>query len=585
MPAAERQPGDRAADARILLLLMAVVAVVYGVALNNGFLLNWDDPNYVVNNRDAHGFSIEHLRHAFSRFYVGNYAPLQIVSYMLDYQLWGLRPAGYIGHNLLLHGLNGWLLYLAIVRITARKQAALGAALLFLVHPLQVESVVWISQRKNLLAMLFFLLALLGYQAYRSRPDAKAGYWAALAFFGAALLAKSAAVVLPIGLLAYDRLVLGKSWRASGRSVLPFLLVAAGAGCLALVSQSAEFGGGGRAAYHGGSPLATALTMLPVFADYLRLLLLPVGLSGVYSPAIRQAVDPAVVLSAVALLLALAGAWRLCRRERSLGFWLLLGLAGFLPVSQVVPLVTLMNDRYLYFPLAGLAPFAVLGLEQAAAAWPANRRRLAVWGLLAVLAVFGLLAMARARVWQNALTLWSDAVAKDSANNGAAYNLANVFLETGQFDRARPYVEQLVRSQPNTARFQEMLGHYRYNTGDQDGAEQAYRRALALNPNLAAAQLCLGNIYLARRDLVAAAAAFAAAEQSGQLTADLAYSKACLLALQGEPEQALAMLETAFRLGFAGCEAVLINPELDGIRNSTEFTRILTTYCRQEGRK
>jgi hypothetical protein len=122
------------------------------------------------------GVSLNHLRAAFTQYFVGNYAPLQILSYMLDHALWGLHPAGFLLTNLLCHLVAGILFYLLVRRIDGRGSVALLAALFFLIHPVQVESVAWISQRKNLLAMVFSLAAWHGYLGFRE-SGAGAGRW------------------------------------------------------------------------------------------------------------------------------------------------------------------------------------------------------------------------------------------------------------------------------------------------------------------------------------------------------------------------------------------------------------------------
>ena len=150
----------------VILLLLAAFAL-YSKALGQDFLGNWDDPVYVTANPDIMGFTLENIWHAFTREYVSNYAPLHIISYIPDYALWGFNAFGYKLTNILLHALNAILFYALLARITSRRRFALAAAAVFLCHPVQVESVVWISQRKNLLAMFFFLLSFLTYLSWK----------------------------------------------------------------------------------------------------------------------------------------------------------------------------------------------------------------------------------------------------------------------------------------------------------------------------------------------------------------------------------------------------------------------------------
>src|SRR6266568_946218 len=244
------------------LLMLAATFLVYGRSLGNGFMTGWDDGLYVVNNTVAHGITPEHLGLAFSRIFVGNYAPVQIISYMVDYQLWGLRPVGFLLTNLLLQFCNGLLLYALLARITGGRAAAVAGALIFLIHPVQVESVVWISQRKNLLAMFFFLASFLLYLRSRSTARPARCYAASLAAFCLALLAKSVAVIFPVMLLLYEICYEPKGERKGVLyRILPFFAVAGGVAFLAIWSQSPEQGGG-RVPWWGGSPFATLCNML-----------------------------------------------------------------------------------------------------------------------------------------------------------------------------------------------------------------------------------------------------------------------------------------------------------------------------------
>lgn len=169
-----------------LLLLLALAVITYREIPSHSILINWDDQVYVTGNSAIRGFSLENLQTAFTTYYVGNYAPVQIVSYMLDYTLWGNSPSGYLWANIIYHSICGVLLYFLLLRMGAWKWgAALGTAL-FLVHPVQVESVAWLSQRKNLLAMLFYLLSFHGYLSYREKAGEASGriyyLWSVVAF-------------------------------------------------------------------------------------------------------------------------------------------------------------------------------------------------------------------------------------------------------------------------------------------------------------------------------------------------------------------------------------------------------------------
>jgi tetratricopeptide (TPR) repeat protein len=507
------------------LFLLSVTFVVFGPSLGHDFLANWDDPGYVTANEAVKGITFAHLRQAFTTIYEGNYAPIQIVSYMLDHALWGMRPAGFIFTNVLLHGLNGILLYLLVLRLHGERLWALLGALLFLLHPLQVESVVWIAQRKNLLALFFSLASFHLYLTYRHREAQKKRWYAgAVATFVLALLAKAAAVVMPAILLCHDFCFRGaKPAGTRGRLLdkVPFAVAAAAIAAVTIMTQG-QGEGGGRHGYPGGTPLTTLFTMLPVFVRYLGLLVWPAGLSALYPYTVRMEADATVLLSAALLgLLSVALVW-LFRRNRPLAFWAIVFIICFLPVAQIVPMLTLMNDRYCYFPLVGGAPF----LARAPAVLLRNgwRTRQGLCGAALVLLLLPLawLSVERAKVWQNAVTLWEQTV-QHTPTSWARYNLVNALQERAleregagdaegalgyyrrilavspqdemallntalihvnrqQLAEARPYLLRLTTLYPTSENGFLWLGFTYRGDGDFPNAMGAYKRALEINP-------------------------------------------------------------------------------------------------------
>ncbi|NJD92336.1 MAG: hypothetical protein FIA91_12640, partial [Geobacter sp.] len=460
------------ADIAAILLIIAATWLLFGRAMGQSFLTNWDDPRYIVQNEAIRGFTWQHLKSAFSSFYVGNYAPLHIISYMVDYSLWGLDARGFTAVNITLHAFNGALLFALFRSFGAALLPALCGALLFCVHPVQVESVVWLSQRKNLLAMFFSLISFLCYvKWHKSEEPGPAQFYAvALIAFILALLAKSAAVVLPPMLLLYDL----NRRRAAGlpkllRPLLPYLAATGLVAVLAMISQSPE-AGGGRAPYHGGTVLSTALTMFPVLVKYLGMLFWPSALSAVYDPPIKSSVALAVVAGVgLFLLLAAAGIW-LYRWKRELFFWYAAFFIALLPVSQLVPLVTLMNDRYLYFPMIGVAGvvcFAVNRLD-----FRANRglRGAVIAASAAVLFPLATVSFNRIPVWHDAPTLWADAVHKAPGAHAAWFGLAEAEHDAGRFEAARFAYLRALSIKPDNIETMENLGVLITDMGDSAAA-------------------------------------------------------------------------------------------------------------------
>ncbi|RNC72752.1 MAG: tetratricopeptide repeat protein [Desulfuromonadales bacterium] len=603
-----------------LVVLVALTWAVYAGCLGHDFLSNWDDDRYVTANAAVKAFTPENLWLAFTRVFVGTYAPLQIVSYMVDHALWGMRAGGFLLTNILLHTLNGLLFYRLLFTMGRTRVGAFAGGFVFLLHPVQVESVAWISQRKNVLAMTLFLVAFLLYWRYREGGwrEGRGFYAGSLVSFVAALLTKSVTVILPPVLLLHDLCFVPPARR--GRWLLNKLPYAAAAGIVALVtlwSQGVEHGGG-RTSWHGGSPLATFWTMLPVLVRYLGMLFWPSGLSAIYGPPVRTAPDAAVAGAALVLaLMAAVGVW-LFRRQRPAFFWYALFWIGFLPVSQIVPLITLMNDRYLYFPMLGAA--ALVGML-ADGAWEltrsGRRRALACFGLLPLLAL-PYLSHGRTDVWRDAVTLWQDATAKTPGSKSAWIGLAEALHGQGRLDEAqaaygraiaidpryrealnnlgvlltekgdpvggRQYLLTVVRHYPGYPDGFLNLGNTFFATGDWTQAEAAYRRALELRPDAVQARNMLGKVFLRTGRLDVARDTFRAVAAAGGETADLLYDQGCVEARAGHPVEAVAFLEQALARGFRDRETISRDSDLESLRGLPQFRNLMQRYFAERSR-
>lgn len=596
--------------------LFLLTLVVYGRTLGHDFILNWDDNWYIIYNDAVRGFSWNNLRLAFTEYYIGHYAPLHIVSYMADYTLWGLSPRGFHLTNIILHGMNGILVYRLLLRLHLDRTAALAGAAVFLVHPVQVETVAWISQRKSLLALLLMLLSWEAYCRYR---DAALGkrllpYSSSLALFVLSLLAKSMTVVFPLVLLLFDRCFTAGRPRPAAKSILPFFLAAGGFAALVMYTQIPDVGGGGRAPYHGGSPWATFLTMLPVFCRYLIMLIWPAGLSAEYAPTVHQSIDLTAVGAAVLLSLVMLGGLKLYRADRRLGFWFLFFWIGLLPVSQIVPMIFLMYDHYLYMPLIGVGALAGLGISRLGDIIP-HRRRFAVCAMavIALLALSGA-SIQRAAAWRNGVTLWSDAVLKEPdsdhawehlgealhklANDpegalkayerGHAINpdnteilqgLGDVHTERGDLDRGLEYLKRLIALKPYYVTGWASLGYNQELRGAYGEAEKAYLQALRLQPEAMQVVTLLANLAIKQKQPEKARSYLIHLENAGWLEPAMAFRMACLDAQSGNSQSAMAWLEKALGLGFNDYRAIETSPELSAIRNDPRFDALLRSHA------
>lgn len=599
---------------RELLLLCAACFAVYARILGHDFVTIWDDNFYVTDNPDAWGFSWLNIKGAFTSFYTGNYAPVQILSYMLDYTVWGLNPAGYLLTNILVHVGNGLLFFRILARCGQEKIVALSATALFLLHPLQVETVAWVSQRKSLLAILFMLVSWEFYCRWRESPaESRLRFYVlSLGAFILSLLSKSVTVVFPLALLLYDSSCTSSDKRWRLRDKLPFLAAALAVAAVTFIAQKPEVGSGGRTDYHGGSPWITLLSMLPVFCRYLGMLVWPLGLSADYAAPVHATPD-LTVTAAFLLLLALAVAgWRLWRTNRPAAFWLLFFWLGLLPVSQIVPLVTMMNDRYLYLPLLGAAALFAMAAAKLRDRGGARYSGVVNALLVSIMAALALVSFNRTAVWRDSITLFRDVVSRyphsdrgwrlyaDATRNAgqiteareifaraltvnpdsqtAMAGLADLLNSTGKFEEAYSLLQKLLVLNPKHAAGWLALGDNLQKRKEYEKAEEAYLKVLEIQPTAVQTYQKLGDVALLQQRFAAGRTYFDTLEQKHPGSFTAAYRRACLEAQAGNRDDAFLWLEEAILRGFTDYDAIYDNRELESLWSSPRFMMILEQY-------
>jgi tetratricopeptide (TPR) repeat protein len=338
-------------------------------------------------------------------------------------------------------------------------------------------------------------------------------YALSLGAFLCALLTKSAAIVIAPAVALLDRSDARDEVRRNWlRDSAPYLVLAALCAVVAIASQAPETGGGRKVAFHGGSAVATFLTVLTVLPQYAGLLVYPADLSALYSPVIRQSVDAAVVTSLLLwVALAVLGEW-LRRRSRPLFFWYAFVFLALLPVAQIVPLVTLMNDRYLYFPMLGIAALAGAAASRVIDSGPAVRWPVVAVAVLALCAL-GVTSRARVAVWRNDIALWSDTSPKVPSFTHGWYNLGRAYHDARQYDAAL----------------------------------EAYARVLALRPRHKDALINSGAILLERNEPVAARPFLLRAVEEYPQYCDAWYDLGVSWAMTGDDARAVAALDRAWR--------------------------------------
>jgi hypothetical protein len=463
------------------------VWIVFGRACGFGFV-DFDDSDYVrfVSARPV-GMEWENVRWAFTTFTFSNWHPLTWISYLLDRAWFSTAAGGMHAENIFIHAINSALLFLVMEKSTRRMWASAMVAGLFALHPMHVESVVWIAERKDVLSMFFLLLSWLVYAGYARRPTG-VKYLLIFVFFAASLGSKAMGVTFPVLLLLWDIWPLGR--RGMGRLLLekvPLLLLSAVVCVLTIEAQRSGNSLSSLAGVSLGDRLGNAAAG---YLGYLGKLLMPVNLAVFYP---MRPLVPAVVAAAIVFVIgASAAALRLQKRAPYLAFgwfWFLLSLLPMLGVVQVG--WQAMADRYSYLPSIGIFVIVVWGVSEFAAA----RRGIVVGLGIVVLTTCGLLTWIQVGYWKDASTLFEHALAVTDQNWLAHFHLGNVAAGRGDYGAAAAEYSETIAINPNYSEAYCNLGNCIYVV-DPEKSIPLYVKAIELQPRDAKWYINLGNAYL-----------------------------------------------------------------------------------------
>lgn len=554
-----------------MLLMLACVALVFGRAVGNDFIFNWDDNLYVLDNAMVRGVTPDNLKDAFRVGSFIQYNPLALVSLMLDYTLWGLWPGGYHLTNIVLHAVNGLLVYRLLDAIRGERLVSLLAAMIFLLHPVQVESVAWISERKGLLATCFFLLSWLWYVRYRAGEVAQRRFYGlSLLAYLLSLLAKSVTVIMPVMLIMYDLCHPTGTGRLKLRDKIPYIVLALLATGVEIYSSLLQ-PGGSKGLYHGGSPLATFYTMLPVFCRYLGLLFWPAGLSIDYDPPIHYGFDATVAMSALLLAFLFVILVAMYRRDRKLAFW-----GGFFwlclaPVSQVIPLGFIMFDHYLYLPVIAMGVLVGAGAAAVRDCLAIKRRWLLYLGLTTLVSGLSVASFTRTGAWKNSMALFTDAVRKSPHSFMAWWGLGNVYQRAGMEELALSAYKHASDLKPDSTDVLYTLAALYLETGMPDAALPRLKRLLELNPDYVRGWAGMGRYYLLKNDFPRAQQMYLKSLELQPDAAEVMLELARLAACRNDADTALSWLEKAFAAGWRDFTFVAGDRDFESVQADPHF--------------
>ena len=547
----------RAFAAAVALALLVVLA--YARVAGNGFI-DLDDNDYVTQNlRVQAGITWKGILWALTTGHSANWHPLTWLSHQLDCELFGLDPRGPHLVNLAIHLASTLLLLSFFLRATRSLGASLFVAAAFGLHPLHVESVAWVAERKDVLSAFFWILSMHAYVRWTERPG-RARFAVLLGVYALGLLSKPMLVTLPCALLLLDHWPLGR-----GRAVpfgrrctekLPLFLLAAASSAVTFLVQEAR----GAMALGDQIPLGLrAQNALVAYGAYLRKSLLPTDLAVYYPhpigayPGARVAIA-VLVLAAVSLL-----AWRAARTRP----WIAVGWLWFL--GTLVPVIGLvqvgsqaMADRYTYVPMIGLA-FAVAYSAQELAGRTRAARAASLALLVLLAGAWTALAWRQVGFWKDDRTLFQHVADVQPENHLAHGILGNVHLREGRLREAMAEFQTALRARPGYAEGHSNLGMALELAGRPDEAVKEYETALRWSPGLVEAHHNLGRLLAREGKLPAAIAHLEVAVRASPDLVNARYNLGLALVRARRFVEAVPHLERALELrpGFAEARALL----------------------------
>jgi tetratricopeptide (TPR) repeat protein len=484
----------------ILIALLIINVVAYAGIWHYGFV-NYDDPEYITGNPDVTaGLTWHGVVWAFTTGRQANWHPLTWLSHMLDVQLYGLNAGAHHLTNLLLHIGSTALLFLALLQLTSSIGSSFLVAALFAVHPLHVESVAWISERKDVLSTFFWALTLCAYAHYVRQQKLRRYVWV-LICFGLGLMAKPMLVTLPFVLLLLDswplRRITADNWRANltkcVQEKLPLLALAGVSSTVTFIVQQR----GGAMANIELLPITSRIAnACTSYVMYIWKTLWPVGLA-VFYPT-RHHVSLWWLAAALFLIVlsvqAVRGASR--RPYITVGwFWFVVALIPVIGLVQVGR--QSMADRYTYVPSIGLFLIVAYGVNDLFETWRHRKIVLPIAAVLTVLVCTGL-TMSQVRYWRSNEALWNHALAVTSENAVAHYSLALAAGDDGRTEEAIQHYIEALRIEPQYPEAHYNLGNALAKNGEMNEAVVQYLETLRINPQHPKAHYNLGLAFVSQ---------------------------------------------------------------------------------------
>jgi len=492
----------------LLPAILLITLAVFSPVVWHDFI-NLDDDVFVYANPNMkYGLTLESIRWAFTTPHEVNWIPLTWISHLLDVTLFGMNAGAHHAVNLLLHAANSGLLFLFLKRATGAPWRGAAAAFLFALHPLHVESVAWVAERKDVLSAFFGMLTLYAYTRYAEKPDVPR-YLLTLILFLLGLLSKPMLVTLPVVLLLLDWWPLGRLHGAAAEALsatrtngfrlliekIPFFILSFCSSVITYMVQQAE------------GELAQGYTLLSrtgkaciAYVTYLQKMVWPAKLALLYPFSKYPPTSTQIVFSFLLLLLLTAVVIWLWRRAPYLvtgwGWYLitLLPVIGLIQIGQHS-----VADRYTYIPLIGIFVMVVWGLPQLMEGWKCRNSALSCLAGLC-LVVMILLTSLQLRHWESAFTILTHTIAVTESNWVAQNNLGLIYLGNGRVNEAVFHFKESIKAKPSYILAHLNLGVAYMEANELDLALESFRWALQFDPLNPSAHYSRGRIFVAQGD-------------------------------------------------------------------------------------
>jgi len=493
-------------DCIICLLLASLTFLLYWDLTNHQFI-NVDDNVYVVDNSYVKsGLNQESVRWALTTTKAEFWHPLTWLSYMLDTQLFGVNPGGYLFTNLVLHVLNSLLLFFILRTMTGASLQSAFVAALFAIHPLHVESVAWIAERKDVLSTMFWMLTMGFYIGYVKRPGFLR-YLLVLITFVLGLMAKPMLVTLPFVLLLMDAWPLNRlnyqtspkgqisSFLRLAAEKIPFLTISAAASAMALVAQKRSGGLVSPDHYPVFDRIANAIVS---YIGYIGKMIWPKSLA-VFYPFPKDFSAMLVAGSLLALIFISVLAIRWARQYPFFIFGWLWYVGTMFPVIGLVKIGDFgMADRYTYIPLTGLFIIIAWGIPEIFKNYRFKKNILSTAALITLIS-FSFVTFSQVRYWTNSMTLFQHALRVTENNFFAHFALGHAYAKLGRSDLSIANFKEAVRINPNIATFHNDLGRALATRGRFKEAVQALKDAIDIKPDFPEAHFNMANLLVVKQ--------------------------------------------------------------------------------------